>query len=277
MNHRTSRPHRSGTNGTAERAVRGMKEGTSVVLLQSGLDEKWWVDSVECYCFLWIVQDLLADGRTPSGKRFGEPLKGPIVPFGAMADLFRYLQKTSQGSTNSVGKSYQEYSSGTHWLRGESGREIFLEKSTLEGSMRRLCCLTRVKISDSQPQTAQQNCFEDIMKFENQLCGSMTLQWRSPRRTSKKTRINLNQQKQKRTLKPSLKETSFVVIMLNLEFVSMCKKKSHSQYHWSFLTQPGHPTEIWMWCKKSASKIIGMVMGIEFCQICGQDLRSSRC
>ena len=40
-NHRTSTPHRSGTNGIAERAVRRVKEGTSAVLLQSGLDEKW--------------------------------------------------------------------------------------------------------------------------------------------------------------------------------------------------------------------------------------------
>ena len=40
-NHCTSTPHRSETNGIAERAVRRVKEGTSAVLLQSGLDEKW--------------------------------------------------------------------------------------------------------------------------------------------------------------------------------------------------------------------------------------------
>ena len=41
-NHCTSTPHRSETNGIAERAVRRVKEGTPAVLLQSGLDEKWW-------------------------------------------------------------------------------------------------------------------------------------------------------------------------------------------------------------------------------------------
>ena len=43
---------RSETNGMAERAVRKIKEGTSDVLLQSCLDEKWWADSMECHCYL---------------------------------------------------------------------------------------------------------------------------------------------------------------------------------------------------------------------------------
>ena len=101
-NHRTSTPHRSETNGIAEiavqrvkegtspvqstlpqrsetswiaeRAVRRVKEGTSAVLLQSGLDEKWWADSMECYCYLRNVQNLLADGKTPCERRFGAPL-----------------------------------------------------------------------------------------------------------------------------------------------------------------------------------------------------------
>ena len=61
-----------------------MKEGTSAVLLQSGLDENWWANSMECYTFLRSVQDLLAVGKTPNERRFGEPFKGPIIPFGAM-------------------------------------------------------------------------------------------------------------------------------------------------------------------------------------------------
>ena len=37
------------TNGIAERAVRRVKEGTSAVLLQSGLNESWWADSMMLY------------------------------------------------------------------------------------------------------------------------------------------------------------------------------------------------------------------------------------
>ena len=73
-------------NGIAERAVRRVKEGTSGVLLQSGHDGKWWSDPLECCCYLRNVQDFLAEGKTPYERRFGEPLKGPIMPFGAMIE-----------------------------------------------------------------------------------------------------------------------------------------------------------------------------------------------
>ena len=78
----TSTHHRSETNGTAERSVRRIKEGTSAELLLSGFDEKWWADSVECYCHLRDVQDLLADGKTHHERRFGEPFKGQVIPCG---------------------------------------------------------------------------------------------------------------------------------------------------------------------------------------------------
>ena len=47
-NHERSTPHRSETHGIAERAaVRRVKEGTSSVLVQSGLQESWWAAAVE--------------------------------------------------------------------------------------------------------------------------------------------------------------------------------------------------------------------------------------
>ena len=63
-NHCTSTPHRSETNGIGERALRRVKEGTSAVLLQSSLDNEWWADSLEYFCYLRNIQDLLSDGKT---------------------------------------------------------------------------------------------------------------------------------------------------------------------------------------------------------------------
>ena len=68
----TSTPHRSETSGIAERAVQRLKEGTLAVLLQSGLDESWWADSMECFTYLRNVTDLLSDGKTPYERRLEE-------------------------------------------------------------------------------------------------------------------------------------------------------------------------------------------------------------
>ena len=78
--------HSSETNGTAERAVRRVKEGTSAVLLQSRLEKEWWADSMECHCYLRNIQDLLSDGKTPYERRFGIPFNRPVIPFGAMVE-----------------------------------------------------------------------------------------------------------------------------------------------------------------------------------------------
>ena len=66
--------------------MRRVEEGTSPVLLQSGLDANWWADSIECFTHLRNVQDLLSDGKTPNERRFGNPFKGPIIPFGSLVE-----------------------------------------------------------------------------------------------------------------------------------------------------------------------------------------------
>ena len=102
-NHCTSTPHRSETNGIAERAVRRVKEGTSAVLLQSGMNESWWADSMECYTYLRNVTDLLSDGKTPHERRFGQPNKGPIVPFGSLVEYHPKIAK-DQSRIHQFGK-----------------------------------------------------------------------------------------------------------------------------------------------------------------------------
>ena len=102
-NHCTSTPHRSQTNVIVERAVRRVKEGASSVLLQSGLNEKWWADSMECYTYLRNVTDLLSDGKTPYERRFGELFKGPIIPFGSLVDYYTVTAK-DQSRIHQCGK-----------------------------------------------------------------------------------------------------------------------------------------------------------------------------
>ena len=102
-NHCTSTPHRSETNGIAERAVRRVKEGTSAVLLQSGLNESWWEDSMECYTYLRNVQDLLSDGKMPHERRFGQPFKGPIIPFGSLVE-YHLVTAKDQSRIHQFGK-----------------------------------------------------------------------------------------------------------------------------------------------------------------------------
>ena len=102
-NHCTSTPHRSETNGIAERAVRRVKEDTSVVLLQSGLNGNWWADSMECFAYMRNVQDLLSDGKTPYERRFGQPFNGPIIPFGSLVEYHPITAK-DQSRIHQFGK-----------------------------------------------------------------------------------------------------------------------------------------------------------------------------
>ena len=83
--------------------MRRVNEGTSAVLLQSGLNESWWADSMECYTYLRNVTDLLSDGKTPYERRFGQPFKGPIIPFGSLVEYHPITAK-DQSRIHQFGK-----------------------------------------------------------------------------------------------------------------------------------------------------------------------------
>ena len=89
-NHRTSTPHRSETNGIAERAVRRV-------------DERWWADSTECCCYLRNIQDLMGVGKTPYESRFGETFRGPVIPCGAMVE-YHPISARDQSRLHQFGK-----------------------------------------------------------------------------------------------------------------------------------------------------------------------------
>ena len=83
--------------------MRRVKEGTSAVLLQSGLNESWWADSMECYTYLRNVTDLLSDGKTPYERRFGQPFKGLVIPFGSLVEYHPITAK-DQSRIHQFGK-----------------------------------------------------------------------------------------------------------------------------------------------------------------------------
>ena len=45
------------------------------------------------YCYLRNVQDLLTDEKNPFERRFGESLKGPIIPIGALVEYITKLRE----------------------------------------------------------------------------------------------------------------------------------------------------------------------------------------
>ena len=58
---------------------------------------------MECYTYLRNVTDLLSDGKTPYERRFGQPFKGPIIPFGSVVEYHPITAK-DQSRIHQFGK-----------------------------------------------------------------------------------------------------------------------------------------------------------------------------
>ena len=83
--------------------MRRVKEGTSAVLLQSNLNKSWWADSMECDIHLRNVKDQKSDGKTPYERRFGQPFKGPNIPFGSLV-VYHPITTKDQSRIHQFGK-----------------------------------------------------------------------------------------------------------------------------------------------------------------------------
>ena len=111
--------HRSETNRFVEKAIRRVKERKSAELLQADLDEKWWTNSMECYCHLRNIQDLLSDGKSAYAKRIGMSLSDKKNRLMQETNITLFLRK--------IGQKIKKCSKGLSWrvffLMGKSPYE----------------------------------------------------------------------------------------------------------------------------------------------------------
>ena len=94
---------------------------------------------MECYTYLRNVTDLLSDGKTPYERCFGQPLKGPIIPFGSLVEYHPITAK-DQSRIHQFGKKvlpglflgYALYAAGI-W-KGDTMVADFEELETMDAS-----------------------------------------------------------------------------------------------------------------------------------------------
>ena len=111
------RPHSSaGDKRNCRKISKKSQRGHFIFFsLQSGLDEQWWAQPMECCCYCRNVQDLLSDGNTPHERRCEEQFSGPVIPFGATGNSKRAGEAPQVGKKvlSSVFMDYALYTGGS--------------------------------------------------------------------------------------------------------------------------------------------------------------------
>ena len=126
-NHCTSTPHRSETNGIAERAVRRVKEGRELVLY--GCNQVWMKIGGQIpwnavpICEMFKISCLM--GRPHMRDILENHFKDRSFRLVHWLSITLFLRNTSQESINFERKSYLDCSSDTLCTRREFGRVTF--------------------------------------------------------------------------------------------------------------------------------------------------------
>ena len=203
--------------------------------------EKWWSDSMECSCFLRSVQDLLADGENSLCKRSIKT--SSILARKFYQESFFGYEMTAVG----IWKGVRIWKIWTHqtfileeWTREKcwyheketefifpaadgtatlSGRYYDFRKPTLSREQ-------TVRIEDfsgwpwGEPGESQPTESTDDAEVHADL-------WSIP--------------------------GDFIVITMNIEFKSMCRRKKHCLFHWNTMMEQGLLTLIWTSWKRNVS------------------------
>ena len=204
-----------------------IKEGASAVLLQSGLDEKWWAESMECYCYLRNIQDLLSDGKTLYDRQFEQPFKGPVIPFGAMVENHIFLLKTCPDCISSARKSFPLFLGYTLHTGGIWKGDILVadveELEEMDASEIHAEGLNAKEVST--PMNGEKFMFpiaDGTVKLSG---GSQFL------RTSILIRDRPDRGEEQGNPSGPFQATLYTVITLNPESNGTCREKRHSQFH----------------------------------------------
>ena len=80
-----------------------VKEGTSSILLQSRLDEQWWAESMELYCYLRNIHDVLSSEKIYTNGVLKDDFSGPIIPFRAKVE-YHPIPTKEQARLHQFGK-----------------------------------------------------------------------------------------------------------------------------------------------------------------------------
>ena len=245
-----SPPHRSETNGIAERAV--IRSEWKVVCRFYGmlhLSAKryrsliWWEDA--------HMRDVL-----------GNHLKDRLFRLVQWLSIILQLRTTSRESINLERKSYLDCSSDTlctrvvefgrvtYWLQTlRSWKRWTHQKSTQKDSMQKRWYFPKENGNFFQSQMDESNFLEEIRN------------WRIRRVSSTTSRLTSGCRWSDKWFFGPCQETSYTAITLNQESNFTRLEKIHSLFHWNRLTSPELQERIWMLCNKAASMTIGNIDG----------------
>ena len=145
-NHCTSTPHRSETNGIAERAVRRVKKRTSAVCC----NQVWTKNGGRIpWSVTFMTSCVMERHFMRGGSEYHFPAR--LFRLEQWSNVTQFLPRTYRDYINLVHMSCQVYSSVMYCMRVESGKETLWSqtlknwrrwarlKSTPEGSMQRKC------------------------------------------------------------------------------------------------------------------------------------------